>query len=316
MDASGQGYGICSDKLRLNGPYQEQAGYAFHTTPQLVLSGLTTKFQFQIVDRAEKCRYIRNSLQDTRFYEHCQEKGADGFAFVLKGPNVTTLGSNGRELGYGGIENSFAIEFDTWWNEQIEPNQGMSGHISVHSRGNTSNSANHSFSLGSIAVPSMLSSLVKTVVIKYTPGNFTLESVNEDVIDNDRTSVMSPGHLMTSQYHRQWFGVRSPSVGLLEVFFENLETPLLSLPVDLSNFMHLPDGYATVGFTSGTAGLYQAHDILQWFFCEGVTCEGNSWMQNSTENSFSYCNTEPCPRGYPFNLYPAKVATTVLGATT
>jgi hypothetical protein len=286
-----------------------------------VLSGFTTKFQFQVNDRAEKCRYIRKasthqSLHDTHFYDHCYDKGADGFAFVIKGPNVTTLGTGGRELGYGGIENSFAVEFDTWWNEEIEPNTGMAGHISVHSRGNSSNSANHSYSFASMPIPALRNSLVKTVLIKYTPGNFTLESVHEDVIDNDRTSVMSPGHLLASDYSRQWFGVSSTGIGLLEIFFEDHEVPIISLPVDLSNLLHLPDGYAAVGFTSGTAGHFQAHDILQWYFCEGVSCESKVWLQDSEENGLSFCSAVACPRGYPWTLYPLNVSTTVLGATT
>lgn len=316
MDHSGQNYGICSDKLRLNGPYAHQTGYTFHRTPQTVLSGFTTKFQFQLNDRYLKCRKIRTLLTDTEFYDHCYEKGADGFAFVIKGPNVTTIGLGGDSLGYGGIPNSLAIEFDTWWNEDLEPNTGMSGHISVQTRGNKTNSASHEFSLANIAIPDLTSSLVKTVLIKYTPGNFSMQSVNEDVYDNDRTSPLSPGHLLTTQYNTKFFAGQSGQMGILEVFFQDLEVPVLSVPVDLGYLLDFPDGKAAVGFTSGTATHFQTHDILQWYFCEGRYCNDKYWLLDGDENSYSYCSAVACPRGYPWSNYPANVSTTVLGATT
>ena len=49
-------------------------------------------------------------------YESCATAGGDGFAFVLhRDPSGSAaLGTNGRGLGYEGIENSLAVEFDTW----------------------------------------------------------------------------------------------------------------------------------------------------------------------------------------------------------
>lgn len=57
--------------------------------------------------RARACRY-----------ESCATHGGDGFAFVLqRDPNGTAaLGAGGRGLGYEGIANSVAVEFDTWFN--------------------------------------------------------------------------------------------------------------------------------------------------------------------------------------------------------
>ncbi|MFT3765482.1 MAG: hypothetical protein QM820_08210 [Minicystis sp.] len=42
--------------------------------------------------------------------------GADGLAFVLQSNNSNALGNNGGDLGYGGIGQSVAIEFDTYQN--------------------------------------------------------------------------------------------------------------------------------------------------------------------------------------------------------
>ena len=51
-------------------------------------------------------------------YESCAVHGGDGFAFVIhRDRNETAaIGNPGRELGYGGIANSLAVEFDTWYN--------------------------------------------------------------------------------------------------------------------------------------------------------------------------------------------------------
>lgn len=325
MDYSGQNFGICANKLRLNGPYSNQLGYAFDKTSQSVYGGFTTKFQFQINDRSVKCRHIRNSFGDTYFYDHCYEKGADGFAFLLSGSDshrpdsalasIGFTGQNGKHLGYGGVNNSLAVEFDTWWNEDLEGNVGMSPHISVNARATAPNSADHKYSLGSAPIPRLGNSLVKTVIIKYTPGNFSLAMVNEDVIDNDRTSVLSPGHVYASQYTTQQMEYQC-QLGLLEVFFDDLEVPVISIPLDMRNLLALPDEKAYVGFTSGTDEHFQTHDILQWYFCEGLDCTSKDWLEGDTENAFSYCNSVPCPRGYPWQHYPANTSTTELGATT
>ena len=49
-------------------------------------------------------------------YSSCAVSGGDGFAFVLHrdAAGAEAVGSDGRGLGYAGIANSLAIEFDTW----------------------------------------------------------------------------------------------------------------------------------------------------------------------------------------------------------
>lgn len=48
----------------------------------------------------------------------CSVHGADGFAFVVQNhPNTTNIvGAVGGQMGFGGLENSLAIAFDTWQN--------------------------------------------------------------------------------------------------------------------------------------------------------------------------------------------------------
>lgn len=314
MDGTGMSHGICMPKMRLNGPYQNQLGYVWHNSTQRVLGGFTTKFQIQIGDRSLRCRTIRNNQGNTFMYDNCHEHGADGMAFVIRGSTSPKQGRNGRDIGYAGINNSIAIEFDTWWNQDYEPKLGGAGHVSINTRGHLDNDASHEYSMASRAYEEVRSSLVKTVIVKYTPERFTLESVNEDVIDNDRLLASTPGHLYSTPNLFQF--LNSKSVGKLEVFIDDLEVPRITIPLDLGKVLHAPDGRAFVGFTSGTAEYYQTHDVLQWYFCEGSNCADVDWLANETDNSYSFCKERPCPRGYPWSYYPASVATTELGSTT
>ena len=63
----------------------------------------------------------------------CNNGGADGMAFVLQ-PISTSLGSVGGGLGYSGISPSFAVEFDTWQNNNFyDP---FYDHIAIQKNGN------------------------------------------------------------------------------------------------------------------------------------------------------------------------------------
>jgi hypothetical protein len=106
---------------------------AWYPTEQTVGNGFTTQFQFSIP----------------------QYGGADGFAFVLLGggSGTSTLGTTGMGgyLGYQGIPNSIAIEFDTYQNGW-DPN---ANHIAIQSNGTSANSAAHNNSDPSNPPPSL-----------------------------------------------------------------------------------------------------------------------------------------------------------------
>ena len=52
--------------------------------------------------------------------------------------------------------------------------------------------------------------------------------------------------------------------GELDVFFDDLANPVLTVSVDLADTLNLDAGRAWVGFTATTGGGYQNHDILSW----------------------------------------------------
>jgi len=59
--------------------------------------------------------------------------GADGLAFVVQ-TNSSTVGSAGGGIGYGGVGNSVAVEFDTFNNGPSDDNNG--NHIGIGFNGN------------------------------------------------------------------------------------------------------------------------------------------------------------------------------------
>ncbi|RLJ69167.1 hypothetical protein CLV86_0562, partial [Lacinutrix venerupis] len=61
--------------------------------------------------------------------------GADGIVFALKTSANAEVGIGGGGLGYGGIDNSMAIEFDTWQNN--DRNDPFSDHVAIISNGIT-----------------------------------------------------------------------------------------------------------------------------------------------------------------------------------
>lgn len=186
--------------LRLTSAQKKQAGSVFLDEPIRVNdeTSFSTEFQFQIGGGTN---------------------GADGFAFILQNDRQgdRALGNSGGGVGYRGIEQSIAIEFDTYKGAG-DPNNN---HISILQDGNTNNAlvnANSAFDLN---------------------GGQTLNAW----IDYDGSS------------------------DLLEVFLSDTTikpgTATVSTTVDLANTV---GDRARVGFSAGTGGLTNAHDILNWSF--------------------------------------------------
>jgi hypothetical protein len=85
------------DRLRITADQEGQTGAAWLPAKQSVQGGFEGTFQWQI---------SRTSQTD----------GADGFAFVIQNASGLALGDGGGGIGYSGIANSLAIEFDTLQN--------------------------------------------------------------------------------------------------------------------------------------------------------------------------------------------------------
>jgi peptide-N4-(N-acetyl-beta-glucosaminyl)asparagine amidase len=180
-----------------------QTGAAWLPAKQQVQDGFTATFAWQI--------------------NRAQAVGGDGFAFVIQNNSETALGEGGSGMGYSGIANSLAVEFDTtqnppeeWGGTQGDPN---ANHLSVQSRGTLPNSADPTYSLGTTTtIPALADGAIHQAQITYTPGS-------------------------------------------LSIYLDGFTTPVLTVPVDLATTLELTDGEAWLGFTAATGGRSQAHAI-------------------------------------------------------
>ena len=86
---------VAKDRLRLTAAEPNQSGSCWFNQKVGLKNGFETEFTFEI------------NGNDT------QEKGGDGFAFVLQNQSTNTSASTGDGLGYQKIPNAIVIEFDT-----------------------------------------------------------------------------------------------------------------------------------------------------------------------------------------------------------
>jgi hypothetical protein len=56
-------------------------------------------------------------------------------------------------------------------------------------------------------------------------------------------------------------------MGLLYIYVNDLDNPVITTPLNLGSTLHLNRGSAYVGFTAGTGDTHwQTHDIINWNF--------------------------------------------------
>lgn len=149
--------------IRLTDTSQGFAAGSFFTTSNFeVASGFTTTFQFQIDPGG-------------LFFG----SPADGIAFVIQNSSSSALGGAGGGpggLGYGGIPNSLAIEFDTFpFNGESNDPTLAGQHVGIQSCGLGANSTDHtSCGRGFSSLPTFSDSLVHTAQINYVPGTLSI----------------------------------------------------------------------------------------------------------------------------------------------
>ncbi|KAK4515938.1 uncharacterized protein ATC70_010898 [Mucor velutinosus] len=150
--------------------------------------------------------------------------GADGFAFLIQAQGEHALGGGGCELGYGGIRNSLAVEFDTYQSSDrcADPS---ANHISVHGRKPPyTNSAHQDYSLGhtSHIPPLQCGKWIKSKIRLLSNG----------IIE----------------------------VGLAEVGDKEYIQVLKITNQDFMDYL-MPKERAWIGFTASTGGLAENHDV-------------------------------------------------------
>eukprot|EP00949_MAST-11_sp_MAST-11-sp1_P003824 g3824.t1 len=246
----------CGGALRLSSSYARLSGAAWYPRQMNVREGFDTTFRFRIANPSVVCDFMDD------VYTNCRSRGADGLAFVVQTQSELALGAAGMHMGYGGIENCLAVEFDTRFSYELyDPYEN---HVAVLSRGwRHRNSANHTYSFG-----------MTTAVPDLTDGEHIARVVYDPAFDEEllsSTSFVSTPHMALFTENADWpdggQADWSTGMGTLSVFVDDLYTPVLTVPMNLDATLKLNSGRAYVGFTAATGDeMWQTHDILSWQF--------------------------------------------------
>eukprot|EP00939_MAST-03C_sp_MAST-3C-sp1_P004896 g4896.t1 len=249
----------CGVRVRLTPSEPEKTSAIWHLQSIEVYSGFECGFRFQITDLSRACNTVKDRNFGLKQYKACTVHGGDGFAFVLHGDTsgVNALGGGAKQIGYGGIRNSVAVEFDTWFN----PGMGdlFSDHVSVHGSGPfEANSAGIESQLGVARPHSLADGREHVARVRYVP------EIDFDLVPYFTATSNVLQYLKDNEEGRR--------VGTLAIYVDDDEIPLLAMPINLSKLLELNDNAAFVGFTSSTGSSWEKHDILGWYCCESPPC--------------------------------------------
>jgi YVTN family beta-propeller protein len=210
---------VTSSRLRLTPAVANQNGSAWlsQSFPVRANTSFATRFVFRQSGAAD---------------------GGDGFAFVVQGNSATTLGTGGGSLGYGGINASLAVEFDSFTGSN-DPN---ANHVAVLSNGVvTHHLATHTPSFD------LEDGLDHTAWVEYDGVTNTLRIYLSEAVTRTRpaTPVITLGALdLTGLVGQQaWFGFTAAAGGSFnaheilawDMAMDANKLPGLSLPPLVTN---------------------------------------------------------------------------------
>jgi hypothetical protein len=252
--------GITNNLLRLN-PAEGGTGGAWFAYKALLSKGFDTRFQFRI----------------SQLYG----AGADGFAFIIHGAPSPQLGWPGGGLGYGGLANSLAIEFDTFWSDS-DPN---GNHISVQSMGQTANTFATNASLGwATSIPNLSDGAIHSVRINYDPG--TLRVYLDNLTNPVVTVKVDLNRKLALENGRAWVGFTAATGGAREIHdilsWSLVSTTTFPPTITMANPIHgarLPSHdsivvKATANDSDGTVAQVDFHVNDRWF----ATCTNSPFQ--------------------------------------
>ena len=260
------------DVLRLtNGQLGEPPSSTWFKIPQPVNSGFTTYFRFQIHNAAICC------------------DPGDGLAFVIQnssstdasygahGAGLTAVGVGNGGLGYAGIPNSLAIEFDTAANAW-DPTLNGSNHVAVQGCGLKTNGPVHTSGTYTIYHNNNVTSCL---VGSSLDNNNSLPHLGVNCSGN--SCADGTPHDVVIEY-APVNGVFMLTVWVDPTFITGTHTPTSSSPkainivYNIDSTQNPTNGLALakdakgnntsawVGFTAGQNYQPQQHDILAWEF--------------------------------------------------
>ena len=267
------------------------------STPQNVVNGFNSWFAFRLTPDS-----ILNPSSEN------PSTTADGIAFVIQnspttgavpdpgttctqsGGGATALGSGGGCMGYSGINNSLALEFDTYTNAW-DPNNN---HIALQGCGaGLPNSADHntftvnsqvrncSVQLSSGTVSTLITNPVTsaTQAANQLPVNLADGNVHQVVVVYSGPNEATPILLQVFLDPAYNPGTRTPVAGSIPVF---------SGTMDMTTLVNLINGTsAYVGFTSATGQSFEENELMAWTFTPHTTVTQQQPLQPSGSPTYT-----------------------------
>jgi hypothetical protein len=256
----------------LHGTIGGAAWYAAEKS--LVAGGFETTFQFQ----------LGSSAGGT---------GWDGFAFVIQNSSALELRGGEFKLGYHGLPNSVAVEFDT----NLDSHLGDPGpdHISVHTGGAGANSVDESYSLGSYNVQGIVLDDAEphSAKIAYTPGSLSVYL--DDLTTPVLTVAIDLAATLDLDLGRAWVGFTAGT--RLQVANEPLDQDILNWAFEANDQIILADSPATLEGGPGSTALltFTVHRIgdlageavVNWTTSNGTASAGTDYVATSGQVTFA-----------------------------
>ncbi len=309
-----------------------QSSSMWFSVPQVVANGFTSWFAFKFTPNS-------NSYAT-----------ADGLAFVIQnsqgvytpsdpiagcvaaGAGPTALGTGGGCLSYGGIDNSLALEFDTYNNGAGFDPDDLGGsysdnHIALQNCGAgvpnspvhysftnaSSQTENCQVSLGgpsNTTVPTLVSNPQSS-----TPGNGTVTladgNVHQVVVIYSGSAEATPNLLQVYIDPPYVPGTHTPASNAVPVISGTYN---LATALNLINSGTANDS-AYIGFTSATGSAFEEHELMAWTFTPHAQVQQtqpvNSSPSSPTTTTF-YFGTHNYSVTYPPNTVPAGTVMTVI----
>jgi len=235
-------------------------------------SGFRTEFTFQISVPPEMSRSGPCKVVDQQ-EGMCSRRGAGGLALVVQASGAGALGAGGAGLGYGGVQNGVAVEFDTWFDPGAR--DPYENHLAVLSRGAEALLPDHANQIGStVELPDFADGRPHRARVVYSPAWSGEDALHPSFQASPHLASLMRG-LRSGLREGKWWAASGPAplhqgLGLLRVFVDDTPLPALTVPLNLEAFLDLKEGgRAWVGFTAATGDSFQQHDVLAWDFSGG-----------------------------------------------
>ncbi|MDQ1266734.1 MAG: hypothetical protein QG635_1886 [Bacteroidota bacterium] len=229
--------------IRLTGREPNISGAIWRTEPVPVGGGFKSIFKFR----------FSGGFND---FNDGSAPGADGIAFVIQCGRNDICGLNGGGLGYMGLSNSIAIEYDVYKND-FDLNDPDGNHIAIFSNKSETNSSDHK-SNALIAGTSDILLMLSDSSEFYSKIEYNPDTKNLKIYLDTNGQFLKPA-LTVNDFI-------------------------------IEDYINLFQGSsAFVGLTAATGNSYQNQDILYWDYCQANKIQPTDVNDANFENNNDNC---------------------------